>query len=77
MEVMALRDFKEINFLRPLGRVGGGGVGCHPLGPRSCFTFMKWILFGHLSISVAVRLSLIHIYCEFGENPHIHIGDIK
>ena len=37
--------------------------------------FIKRILSGHLSISEAVHLR--HIYCEFGENRHIHIGDIK
>ena len=26
----------------------------------------------HLSISIAVHLSLRHIYCEFGENRHKH-----
>ena len=41
------------------------------------FNFIKRILSGHLSISVAVGLSLRHIYCEFGENRQIHIGDIK
>ena len=50
------------------GRTRGGGGGLN---------FIKRILSGHLSISVAVRLSLRHIYCEFGENRHIHIGDIK
>ena len=39
--------------------------------------FIKRILSGHLSISVAVHLSLRHIYCEFDENRYIHIGDIK
>ena len=44
---------------------GGGGY------------FIKRIVSGHLSISVTVRLSLRHIYYEFGENRHIYIGDIK
>ena len=53
---------------------GGGGGGRTPL----CFIyFIKRMLSGRLSISVAVRLSLRHIYSEFGENRRIHIGDIK
>ena len=55
-----------------LGRTKGWGVDA----PSGFFYFFKRILSGHLSISVAVRLSLKHISCEFGENRHRHIGNI-
>ena len=47
----------------------------HPSG--FFFNFIKRILSGHLSITVAVCLSLRHIYCEFSENRHKRLGDIK
>ena len=59
------------------GGSGGGGEALDATTHRMFLNFIKRILSGHLSISVAVRLSLRHIYCEFGENWHIHTGDIK
>ena len=43
--------------------------------PRFFFNCNKRILSGHLSISVAVCLSLAH--CEFVKNRHIDVRDIE
>jgi len=55
---------------------GGGGMTFPPL--HSVFeNFIKKILSGHLPISVAVRLSLRPIYCEFFMKIVLYIRKIK
>ena len=39
--------------------------------------FSKIILCGHLSISVAIPLCLRQVYCDFGENWLLNIGDLN
>ena len=58
----------------PFGFSRGAGVEC----PLVFFKhFSKIILCGYLPISVAIPLCLRHVYCVFGENRLLNIGDLN
>lgn len=59
-----------------LGRKGEGVLVWNaPFGFFKHFSMI--IVCGHLPISVAIPLCLRHIYCEFGENRLLNIGDLN
>ena len=73
-----INNFNPQTYKRRGGGEAGGRLRVDAIPHRYFFKFYQEdVLSGHLSISVAVHLSLRHIYCEFGENRHIHIRDIK